>query len=198
MLRVETHCTTPGSTYDSSIILTCRSHPIRPLFQLRIAFVAHLVFDFAKLTEFLLRIILAVNCGYGTNGWRSSAFTKEFMAMTCMIWGSCLSEYLFAFLHDTHGTHVYLAAHHSACLGNTRYWTDYSFPFFATSTHAAHHRLYSKLLNPGWAILSFLTTLAHAAHYSTGCWNYNFQFEFFWTVQKPILIRQRYCACLRR
>jgi len=115
--------------------------------------VAHLVFDFAKLTEFLLRIILAVNCGYGTNGWRSSAFTKEFMAMTCMIWGSCLSEYLFAFLHDTHDTHAYLAAHHSDCLGNTRYWTDYTFPFFATSTHAAHHRLYSKLFNLGWAIL---------------------------------------------
>jgi hypothetical protein len=159
--------------------------------------VAHLVFDFAKLTEFLLPIIPAVSCGYGTNGWRSSAFTKEFMAMTCMIWGSGLSEYLFAFLHDTRDTHAYLAAHHSACLGNTRYWTDYSFPFFARSTHAAHHRLYSEPFNR-WAILSFLTTLAHAAHHNVGCWSYNFQFEFFWMMHIPILTRQRDGACLRR
>lgn len=69
-------------------------------------FVAHLIFDIAKLTGFLLRIIPAVNCGYGTNGWRSSAFTKEFMAMICMIWGGCMSEHLFAFLHDARHTRI--------------------------------------------------------------------------------------------
>jgi hypothetical protein len=73
--------------------------------------------------------------------------------MTCMIWGGCLSEYLFAFLHDTH---AYLAAHHGACLGNTRNWTDYSFPFFVTSTHAAHHGLYLETVQ-SWMGYPFLS-----------------------------------------